>query len=108
MYLKDALQAWGTLDFEAIFKRELSTQEIPLQNYLRHGSVALQDNITIMPLAKWEDNTVIHVKTALLFSSVIAGCNCADESTPFETQAEYAEVEVLIDKLSGVSSFITT
>ena len=104
MDLKDTLRAWNTPEFAAVFSRELSaTGTLPLQNHLRYGGVALTDKLSIMVLKSWDDAAALHVKTGIFFSSIIAGCNCADDPTPIDEQPEYAELEVVIDKQSGAA-----
>lgn len=109
MYLQDTLRAWNTPEFEAVFKRELSAANtLPLQNYLSYGSVALADSLKIMVLKSWDDDAAIHIKTGVFFSSIITGCQCADDPTPLDELPEYAEVEVVIDKHTGEARYQTS
>ncbi len=41
------------------------------------------------------------VRVGVFFTSIIAGCNCADDPTPVEEQSEYTTLQLTIDPLSG-------
>ena len=39
-------------------------------------------------------------------TSLIAGCSCADDPTPVEPQPEYCEVELQIEKATGLTAIV--
>lgn len=102
--LKKTLDAWGTPDFEAVLKNEISqmkVDQLPLQQGLTSSSHALDDNIKAVIIAVSESEKFIHVKAGIFYSGIIAGCNCADDPTPVEAQSEYCEVRLDIDKTTA-------
>lgn len=99
-----SLQAWGTHAFESTLKAELmalGTELLPLEQGLRTGSVALSDKLGVMVLDAGETPSEIRVRAGIFFTSIIAGCACADDPTPVNENAEYVEVDLRIDRLSG-------
>ena len=102
--LTGAWAAWGTSAFNDILKQEICQIDpklLPLQQGMSLGSYAMGDNISTTILSISEDAEFIRVKTGIFFTSVIAGCNCADDPTPMDEQNEYCEVLFSIDKTSG-------
>lgn len=99
--LVQSLKAWGTPDFKATLKRELGqlgNAELPLQQGLSSGSVALDDNVEAMIISVSETDTVIHAKAGIFYQSIIAGCSCSDDPTPTDVCNEHCEVQLEIDK----------
>ncbi|NWF35379.1 hypothetical protein [Mariprofundus sp. KV] len=99
-----AVVAWGNPDFKAAVKcdiEQLSVNELPLQQGLRNGSVALDDDIQAMILNVQESDTSIRVKAGIFYKSIIAGCSCADDPTPVDEVDEHCEVQININKASG-------
>ena len=102
--LVQALAAWGSPEFPAAVKRDierLSAMELPLQQELSTGSYALDRDVGAMILAVHESEQSIHVKAGIFYTSVIAGCSCADDPTPVDERQEYCEVLLVIDKISA-------
>jgi len=96
-----ALNAWGTVDFKVVLKREieqLSVNELPLQQGLATGSHALDDDIEVMILNVQESDTSIQVKAGIFYKAIIAGCSCSDDPTPVDECNEFIEVIIDIDK----------
>jgi len=99
--LPESLNASNSDGFKNIFKQEvaqLGLDELPLQAALTSGSQALDEGITIMVNSIEQTASTIQVRTGVFFNSVIAGCNCADDPTPIDKQAEYCELEFSIDR----------
>lgn len=99
--LPDSFNAWGTPLFNATLKRELESlrvDQLPLQQGIISGSYVLDDKHSVMISTVAETAEFIHVKVGVFFSSIIAGCNCADDPTPVEPLNEYCELWVEIDK----------
>jgi hypothetical protein len=45
------------------------------------------------------------VKLGVFYTGIIAGCNCADDPTPIDTQTEYALISLRIDKQTAEADF---
>ena len=99
--LVQSLAAWGSPDFKTVLKQELSqlgNSELPLQQGLSRGSVALDDNVEAMIISVSETDTVIRVKAGIFYQSIIAGCSCSDDPTPTDICNEHCEVLVKLNK----------
>jgi hypothetical protein len=99
-----SLKAWGTCDFEGQLKEEiiaLGPEVLPLQQGLTTGSIALTDKLGVMILNVTEAPDSLRVRAGLFYTSIIAGCACADDPTPVDEHAEYCEVELEIDRHTG-------
>jgi hypothetical protein len=48
-----------------------------------------------------EERCSVKVKAGIFFSSVIAGCSCADDPTPIDESAEYCEIQFTVEKESA-------
>ena len=104
--LPDSLRAWPTPEFGAALKRELEAQagELPLQGALAATSVALDDAVAVMFIGAQDAGDAIHARVGVFFAGVVAGCGCADDPTPVERQNEYCELELRLDKATGVAA----
>ena len=90
--------------FADAFKQELSRLDAMqgiLQQGLRFSSYALADKLNISVINVVELPGMLQVKAGLLYTGVIAGCNCADDPTPVDQITEYCEVFVEIDKVTA-------
>ena len=105
--LAKSLSAWGTDDFNSILKSELEqlrAGELPLQEGLLYGSYGKDDKIGIMILGVAEEADTIQARVGIFYTSIIAGCNCADDPTPVDEQNEYCEALVVINKGDAVTT----
>ncbi len=101
MKLNLSLQAWHSDAFIAVLKREICALDaslLPLQQGLSHSSYAIADKLSATILSVAEDDSSIIVKAGLLYTGIIAGCNCADDPTPVDENNEYCEVAFHINK----------
>lgn len=99
--LPESAAAWGTPEFEDVFKRELGrlgTAGLPLQQGLTTGSHAVDGPVGVMLLHAAADAAGIHARAGIFYSGIIAGCSCADDPTPVDEHSEYCEVQVDIDR----------
>jgi len=106
MLLAQSINAWGYTDFESIFKAEVSQLDhasLPLQQGLSQSSYVSEDPFSLVVLNSYEDDLSIKVKTGIFYSGIIAGCSCADDPTPPDTQNEYCEVLFCLNKSTGES-----
>lgn len=101
---EQALRAFGTADFEAVLKRELSqlgTDQLPLQQGLTTGNYVTDAPITVLINRVVEMESVIRVRAGIFYQGVIAGCSCADDPTSAGETNEYCEVQLDIDKTTA-------
>lgn len=101
---QNALNAWGKPDFEAVLKQEIAQLDpalLPLQQGLSIGSHVTGRPVSATIIRAHEDEGVIHVKAGIFFTSIIAGCSCADDPTPIDENNEYCEVKFDIDRMTA-------
>lgn len=105
--LTNARDAWGTPRFGAALKQDierLNPDLLPLQEALSASSVALTDKLEARIIEASERDGVIRVRAGIFYSGVVAGCSCADDPTPIETQNEYCEVQLDIDRATAMTT----
>lgn len=96
-----SLQAWGSDDFSEVFKTEFSGLDIdvlPLQQGLSQGGYSDDADLGVMLLSAAEEARFLRVRVGVFYSSLIIGCQCADDPTTVESQPEYCEIQVDIDR----------
>lgn len=99
--LTKSLKAWGTPEFESVFKSEIEQIEagqLPLQQGLKTGSYALEGKHKAMVIHAAEAADAIHVKAGIFYSGILTGCACADDPTPVNEESEYCVVRMSINK----------
>ena len=104
MHLSAALNAWGSPDFEAILKREITQMDVgllPLQQALSQSSYTDGADRSVLIFGITEGPTFIRAKTGIFYSGIIPGCSCADDPTPMSSLNEYCEVQFDIDKITA-------
>ena len=104
--LPDTLAALGSADFPQVLKRELETLrdgDLPLQAGLAQSSSVGTQSPQVMVLSVDEQARPVRARVGVFYSGVIAGCNCADDPTPVEEQAEYCELWVDLDADTGTA-----
>lgn len=102
--LNAARAAWGRENFEQVLKAEIEAlpmAQLPLQRCLSAGSYVMDQGFQVMVISTEADERWLRAKVGVFFASVIAGCNCADDPTPVETQPEYCELLFQIDRDGG-------
>lgn len=102
--LQRSLAAWGTPQFDDVFKRELEAVPVdvlPLQLGLSRGTSVLDEPRNVMIIAVTDTAQSIHARVGVFYSGILAGCSCADDPTPVEAQPEYVELALDIDKTTG-------
>ena len=98
---RKSLSAWNSPAFQDAVKQEIAHLDagaLPLQQGLSQGSHANCDNVSAIILSAAEQPGCIRVKAGLFFTSIIAGCSCADDPTPIGELSEYCVVQLDIDK----------
>lgn len=102
--LSKTVKAWDTDSFNKTFTDEICTipaHELPLQEGMSYGSVALSEKLSATVLHLNSDDRYIVAKTGLFYTSIIAGCSCADDPSPVDEINEYCEATFKIDKRDG-------
>jgi hypothetical protein len=103
-YLTQSLAAWDSTDFSRTFRQEVEALDsalLPLQQGLARSSHVSEEPFRLMIIESGDDASSISIKAGIFYSGIIAGCSCADDPTPIESQPEYCEVVFVIDKQSG-------
>jgi hypothetical protein len=106
IHLTKARDAWGTAAFDRVLKDEiedLDADALPLQQGLASGSHA-NKGFRVMIISVAEGAGFIRAKAGVFYTSIIAGCSCADDPTPVDEIAEYCEVEFAISRRTGAAS----
>jgi len=101
-----AIAAWDTTDFTPQLTKAvhaLGVRGLPLQKALSQGSVALDDDMMVRVLRSESRDDQIRVKVSIQYTSIIAGCSCADDPTPQRVLPEYCELALTIDRQSGLA-----
>lgn len=106
MQLGQVLRAWGAPDFAGVVQRALQDQveALPLQQALSVGSYALTAAVTTCLIAAEETAAGLRMRVGIFYSSVIAGCSCADDPTPIDEQPEYCELLIDINRADGCAT----
>jgi hypothetical protein len=105
----NALNAWGTPEFNGILKQEieqLTIEQLPLQQGLTSSSHALDDRLRAVIISVVDERRVIRAKAGIFYTGIIAGCNCADDPSPVNEESEYCEVQLDIDKTTAETTVV--
>jgi hypothetical protein len=101
------MAAWGTPRFEQTLKDEIRDLEpglLPLQQGLSQSSHVSESAVDVVIISITETPNEIRAKTGLFYAGVIAGSCCADDPTPLSENTEYCEVQLAIDKRTGIAT----
>jgi len=102
--LPNALNAWGTPEFEAVLKQEIAALDaglLPLQQGLALSSRVTGQPIQAMILSSGEAAGRISVKAGIFYTGIIAGCSCMDDPTPMSELNEYCLLRFDIDPMTA-------
>ena len=105
----DSLHAWGTPAFKHALKTEieqLDASQLPLQQGLTLGSYALDNKLDVIVIGAAEEEGHIRAKVGIFYTSIIAGCSCADDPTPIDENNEYCVIQVDIDPVTAEAVLI--
>ncbi len=86
------------------FKEEiadLDADELPLQQGMTRGNVALGDKLSAMVIRAESSAERVSVHAGLFFASTVAGCACINDPTPENEDAEYCEAVFDIRRPDG-------
>lgn len=101
LWLPQALAAWGSEAFTDVLRRELietGSRGLPLHRCMAHGNHVAETPVSLLLRSVEADAACIRVRLDVLFQSVVAGCSCADDPTPWSELDECCRVEVAIDR----------
>lgn len=101
-----ALQAWNSDSFAQVFAQQvaqLPPAQLPLQHALSQGNYPSDRPVTVTILKVSDEPATLRVKAGLFFTSLIAGCQCADDPSSPDELNEYCEVEFAIAKDSALT-----
>lgn len=104
--LRRSVAAFGTPDFAAALRADLAAlgpDALGLQQALTAGSTAVCDGIDVMLLRQTESSDGLQVRIGVFFTSILSGCACADDPTPENTHSEYCEIDITIDRRTGMA-----
>ena len=107
--LDKTLHAWGTSDFEVVFKQEilqLGVDHLPLQQGLSGSNYVADTPVTVMINRAVEMEKVIRVTAGIFYQGVVGGCSCADNPAPAGAVDEYCEMQFDIDKTTAVTTVV--
>lgn len=100
------MRAWGTPEFEVVLKREvaqLDAGQLPLQQGLSTGNYVSDAPITLSVNRVDELENIIRVTVGVFYQGIIGGCSCTDDPTPVSEIHEYCEVQLDIDRATGIA-----
>lgn len=102
------LKSWQKSGFNAdlthCFKQEIALidhQHLPLQQGLSLSSYVSNEKISAIILNTDETPKRLVIKSGVFYTGIIAGCSCSDDPTPLDTQNEYCDLMIYIDKLTA-------
>jgi hypothetical protein len=103
-HLTQSLAAWNTPAFAETLQQELAN--LPqlasqLQQAMEQGSALGSQPPRITLLASREEGETLMVRIGIFYSSIIAGCNCADDPGPMEENTEYCQLALTIHKATA-------
>jgi hypothetical protein len=105
--LERSFNAWGSSDFEAVLKAEvteLGVDQLPLQQGLVYSSHVADGSITLVVHTTTEMEATLCIKAGIFYQGSIGGCGCADDPTPGGENNEYCEVRIKIDKKTALAT----
>lgn len=104
--LTQSINAWNSAEFESVFKTEVSQlphASLPLQQGLTQSSYVSDEPFSAVILNSSTDSVCINIKAGIFYHGIIAGCSCADDPTPVDTQNEYCELFFTINRATGAT-----
>lgn len=105
IYLTQTLASWHSPRRESVLQRELEQLDpglLPLREAMARGNQIAAEPVRVLVLSTADEADAYRARVGLLFASLIGGCQCADDPSPLEALPEYAELEIRIDRRSGV------
>ncbi len=85
--------------------RALPDDALPLQRSLRHGSIALKNELEPLIYACRRTGDDFEMDCELFYHSIVAGCQCADDPSPDERLTESVRLRMRLAAPQGEVSF---
>ena len=107
LQLNQVMSHWGSNDFDVTFKRYLQTvahQALPLQQGLCYSSSVSDSDVSIQLISTQAFPNQIIFKVGVHYQGVINGSCCADDPTPICEQAEYCQIQIDVNRHSGLAN----
>ena len=107
--LQKSLTSWNTEAFNITFKNEVIALDkllLPLQKGLLFSSYVSTDKISPVILSSSVDATHLHIKTTIFYTGIIAGCSCADDPSPQDTQQESCDFLFSINRSNAETTVV--
>lgn len=105
--LPRSLAAWNTPAFAETLRQELETAgagHLPLQAGLTATSVAVEEGFRVLFLGAEETPGQIRARVGVFYAGIVAGCNCAGDPTPVQSQREYCELALSVDRATAATT----
>ena len=83
--------------------RALPDDVLPLQQSLRHGSIALKDELEPLIYACRRTGDDFELDCELFYHSIVAGCQCADDPSPEERLTESVRLLISLRAPDGTA-----
>ncbi len=102
--LPNTVKAWLSPNFQTVLKGELertAAHLLPLQQAMTQGSALGVQPFSVSLLASVDRGEALFVKVGVFFTSIVAGCNCADAPSPMDENTEYCQLGLSIDKATA-------
>ena len=107
IFLEKSLSTWPGEEFRETVKQEIELLDmllLPLQQGVSQGGYVADEPFKVMIIGVIEEKDSILVKAGVFYKSIIAGCNCADDPSPIDTNEEYCVVQFNINQTTGETS----
>jgi len=105
--LTKSISAWNSATFEDTLKQEieqLDVRQLPLQQALTQSNYTDGKNRKIIIMSVTNETDIIRIKIGIFYTGIVAGCNCADDPSPFDEINEYCELEFEVNKKTAETS----
>jgi hypothetical protein len=106
IHLPKTRDAWNSPRFDQTLKGELeaiNAAHLPLQQGLTLSSMVSSEPFSVIVIDSGETGDCIRCRVSIIYAGIVAGCSCADDPTPLDTQTENCELLLLIDKISAAT-----
>ena len=104
--LDNVLKSLKSSNFKEIVRKEieqLNPDLLPLQQGMSQGSHVAEEPFKAIVIGYSEEQNYVILKVGIFYSSIIAGCSCADDPTPVDINQEYCVLKFQISKETGVT-----
>jgi hypothetical protein len=104
IHLPKTREAWNSPEFDQILKGELEAIDaanLPLQQGLTLSNMVSSEPFSVIVIDSRETGDYIRCRVSIIYTGITAGCSCADDPTPLDTQTENCELLLVIDKVSA-------